>query len=341
MKYWRMRMRDGWHGKDMFKQCRPEGVAAIQYGPVDDIDLSKFHEDNPPPEWKGLKSAQSGYLKKVAWNIRGGDTIYVVESNPSRIVGVGRVKGAEGKQAYHFRANTPIVDEHGHRWQHQIDVEWTEFYKPGIQYQKPWATQCTVLDLKPPEITKIKQLIAGNSKKNYSISDSKSARQTGFVEDDNEDEIHLRQLEESAYTRYTTEALKIIDRKHVKLCNTFTDWIYSTRGIKCSVERRNIDATFRMGKQSVLVEFKVAYHSDPKPAIREALGQILEYNHYPDRRTHDQWILVLDCMPTETDQIFLRTLRNYGIPLSFGWQTSKGFQFSKESPLFREVANGS
>jgi hypothetical protein len=51
----------------------------------------------------------------------------------------------------------------------------------------------------------------------------------------------------------------------------------------CEVERRYIDVTFRLKRESVLVEFKIAYNSDPKPAIREALGQILEYNLYPDR----------------------------------------------------------
>jgi hypothetical protein len=197
----------------------------------------------------------------------------------------------------------------------------------------------TVLELKLPEISKIKKLIRDRSGEDSSIFHSKGGRKTSDDEDKANEETRLRQLEESAYSRYTKEALKVIDRRHVKLCNAFTDWLYSTRGIRCNVERRNIDATFRIGKQSVLVEFKVAYRSDPKPAIREALGQILEYNHYPDRPTHDQWILVLDCMPTEMDWVFLKALRKYGIPLSYGWQEPNVFKFSKESPLF-EVANG-
>jgi hypothetical protein len=325
MNYWRMRMRKGSHGPDMFRKCRAKGVAAIHYTPVESVDLTDISEDDLPPQWSGLSPGQSGSLRKVAWQIRGGDIIYVAKSAPSRIVCIGRVKGADGSRAYRYVADTQIVDRDRHPWRHQIEVEWGKFLE--IPYPEPQSSQTTVLELKPSEIAKIKKLIKAESQRPPSSEEG----------DDSEQEIQLRQLEESAYSRYTKEDIRRIERRHVKLCNRFTDWLLSARGIKCDVERRNIDATFRIGKQSVLVEFKVAYHSDPKPAIREALGQILEYNHYPDRMTHDQWVLVLDCMPTELDRTFLRALRKYGIPLSCGWQTQEGFRFSPECPLFEEA----
>lgn len=332
MNSWRMRMRKGNGGLDMFGQCRAKGVAAIHYEPVEDIDLAAFDEERLPPEWNRLESAQRASMRNMAWRIHGGDIIYVAASYPSRIVGVGRVKGQQDFLAYHFVTDTPIEDDDGNRWCHQVDVEWQPEF--SIRYPNPRAAQFTVLKLEPSESSIIKKLIRNKAKEDDSLSHSHAGSQTTVFEDEANEDIHLRQLEETSYTRYTKEALKIIDRRHVKLCTAFTDWLFSTRGIRCRVERRNIDATFRIGKQSTLVEFKVAYHSDPKPAIREALGQILEYNHYPDRETHDQWILVLDCMPTEADRTFLKSLRRYGIPLSYGWRTSEGFQFSPESPLF-------
>lgn len=344
MTYWLMRMRMGWHGPDMFRKCRANGVAAIYYPPVEDTDLSDYSEDDLPPEWRGLEAPQSGSLRKVAWRIRGGDIIYVAESGPSRIVGVGRVKGAEGRPAYRFVPGTPIVDDDGRPWCHQIMVEWEQdFAEGGIRYPGPRAPQHTVLELNPLEVSEIKKLVGRNPKRGRnsgkleSRPGHKGKRQSGRDGEETDDEIRLRQLEESAYTRYTAEALKTIDRKHVKLCNAFTEWVLATRGIDCNVERRNIDVTFQIGKQSALVEFKVAYNGDPKPAIREALGQILEYNHYPDRVTYNQWILVLDCKPTEADRAFLKTIRKYGIPLSYGWQIPDGFEFSRESPLFLRV----
>jgi len=272
MKYWRMRMRRGLHGQDMFPKCRAEGVAAIHYTPVEDVKLTEFSEDDPPSQWSGLEPAQSGSLRKVAWRIRGGDVIYVAESGPSRVVCVGRVKGPDGSRAYRFATKTQIVDNDNHPWRHQIDVEWGELL--DIPYPAPHATQSTVLELKPPEIARIKNLIRGNVKGD-SVFNSKLGGVASAKEEDVEEEIHLRMLEESAYTRYTAESIRKIDRRHVKLCNSFTDWLNSNYGIKCNVERRNIDVTFQIGKQSALVEFKVAYNGDPKPAIREALGQIL------------------------------------------------------------------
>jgi hypothetical protein len=315
----------------MFPKCRAEGVAAIHYTPVEDVNLTDISEDALPSQWSSLQPAQSGSLRKVAWRIRGGDVIYVAESNPSRIVCVGRVKGPDGSRAYRFVADTPIVDDDDHPWCHQINVEWGKLLH--IPYPTPFATQNTVLELKPPEIARIRNLIRVSGKGD-SVFISKPGGRTTAKENETEEEIHLRQLEESAYTRYTAESIRRIDRRHVKLCNAFADWLISNHGIECSVERRNIDVTFRIGMQKVLVEFKVAYNGDPKPAIREALGQILEYNHYPDRVTHDQWILVLDCKPTEADRTFLKTLRKYRIPLSYGLQTQDGFEFSRESPLF-------
>lgn len=324
-------MRKGWHGPDMFRACRAKGVAAIHYTPVEDVDLTDFSEDDLPTQWSDLGRAQKGFLRKFAWRIRGGDVIYVAESNPSRIVCIGRVKGPDGSRAYRFFTNTSIVDDDGHPWCHQIRVEWGKLL--GIRYPAPLQSQNTVLELKSLELSRIKKLIKANKEPESGANPKLGSRASGDGGGADE-EIQLRQLEESAYTRYTSQSLRKINRRHAKLCNAFTGWPLSTHGIKCSIERRNIDVTFRMGKQSVLVEFKVAYRSDPKPAIREALGQILEYNHYPERTTHDQWILVLDCTPTEADRAFLKILLRYQIPLSYGWKTEEGFEFSAGSPLF-------
>ena len=109
MNHWRMRKGNG--GSDMFERCLIHGVAAIHYNPVESIDLGQHTEEDLPDEWPELESSQSGSLKKFAWRIRGGDTIYVAESYPSRIVGVGRVRGTQAVAGYHYDPHTPIIDE--------------------------------------------------------------------------------------------------------------------------------------------------------------------------------------------------------------------------------------
>jgi hypothetical protein len=45
----------------------------------------------------------------------------------------------------------------------------------------------------------------------------------------------------------------------------------------------HIDATFKVDGKKFLVEFKIACLRNTRKAIREALGQILEYNLYPSQ----------------------------------------------------------
>jgi hypothetical protein len=331
MNHWRMRMRKGNGGSDMFEQCLIHGVAAIHYNPVESVDLSRYSESDLPDPWSELENSQSGSLKKFAWRIKGGDTIYVAESYPSRLVGVGRVRGTQAVGGYHYDPHTPIIDDDLHPWRHLVHVEWEQDFE-AIRYPNPYCAQATVLDLQAPELRKIQTLLARHRKPNSSRGPSSVSQSE---EDTADEQIQRRELEDWAYTRYTSRAIKTIQRRHVMLCKQFTQWLTSKGNISYRVERRNIDLTFQQDELSYLVEFKIAYSGDPKPAIREALGQILEYNHYPRRKPHDHWILVLDCQPTTDDLNFLGRLRLLGLPLAFGWPSASGFEFSTDSPIAR------
>lgn len=322
-------MRKGNNGSDMFEQCLIRGVAAIHYDPIERIDLSGFEEAELPPEWSELEKSQSGSLRKFAWRIKGGDIIYVAESYPSRIVGMGRVRGSDKHPAYRYDSRTPILDDENHPWRHLLDVEWEEDFSP-VRYPNPHCAQATVLDLNAVELRKIKGLIGPDRTKPYA---KRSSHSQPPREESADARIQQRELQDWAYTRYTTADIRVIQRRHVQLCNQFTKWLVQTRNTGYRVERRNIDLSFTDNGLRYLVEFKIAYSGDAKPAIREALGQILEYNHYPPRIAHDRWILVTDCRPNESDFLFLRRLRSFGLPLSFGWPENRHFEFSEDCPL--------
>ena len=323
-------MRKGNGGLDMFESCLVNGVAAIHYPPVESVDLSRYSEDDLPPEWSNLESSQSGSLRKLAWRIRGGDTLFVAESYPSRLVGVGRVRGTGEGPAYRYWQDTAIVDDDGQPWRHVLDVDWEQDFE-AISYPNPWAAQATVLDLdsRPEEIAKVESLLrASRIPKRRAPGTSQSNAESA------DELIQRRQLEDWAYTRYTKEAVRTIQRRHATICNAFTSWIAKTGAVKSwIVERNNIDLSFHHGGARYLVEFKVAYSKDPKPAIREALGQVLEYNYYPGRNSFDHWILVLDCCPTANDLEFLSRLRALSLPLSLGWFSQGEFAFSPGCPL--------
>lgn len=62
----------------------------------------------------------------------------------------------------------------------------------------------------------------------------------------------------------------------------------TSKGIPVVQEKSRIDCTFVERGVRTMVEFKIAYESNTQRAIREALGQILEYNYYLNRQAARQ-----------------------------------------------------
>jgi hypothetical protein len=149
-----------------------------------------------------------------------------------------------------------------------------------------------------------------------------------------EREMRAALLVDEAYPRYSPAALRLIQREHAALSNLFSEWMRRVHQIPVAQERRQIDAIFEANGGKYLVEFKIAYHGNTKIAIREALGQILEYNYYPPRSRRDHWLLILNKMPGDDDRLFLRLLREkLNIPLLVGWQNGLDFRFEPPLPF--------
>jgi len=315
MAYWRMKLRAGTHGQDMWPLCRDHKVAAIAYGGVQNVDLASYSRKHHPAEWNRLKGAAPGSMSYFAWDIRDGDWIYVADSRLKKIVGKGfarALKSGHGGLAYRFDAASPIVEKHGERWCHLIDVDWDETFVPFL-YRHPRAPQNTVLGLNQSEIEHFER-----------ATQETEHRQSGLTEK----EVQETLLSATEYPRYTPAAQRWICREHVALSNHFKIWLENTHGIQAVQERKQIDATFEIGGSRFLAEFKIAYLGKTKRAIREALGQILEYNFYPPRVRHDQWLLILDTAPCEEDMEFVHRLREkLGFPLTVGWKTDSAFIF--------------
>ena len=311
MTVWRMKMRDGVHGYDMWPLCRENGVAAITYDGVSHLDLRPYSRKNYPPGWE--KVGGKGNLSQFAWDVRGRDTIYVGDSKTQEVVGIGHAIAPLGELAYRFEADSPISTPSGARWCHLIDVDWDRTFR-GFPY-KDRAPQSTLLKLKLDEVESFDH-----------ASRLEEHRALGLTEAQAEDVLLL----ETSYSRYTPGAVKEIFRRHVTLSNEFKVWLMQNFNLPVSQERNHIDATFETSGMRFLIEFKIAYHADTKRAIREALGQILEYNYYPPRASHDHWLLILDTAPCDQDISFLGALTNrFGLPLNVGWKVGSEFKFNK------------
>ena len=302
----------------MFEKCFPRGLAAITYSPLFRTDLSRYSPERRPPGWEELAVSQKGSISKFAWQIRAGDKLYVRDSSrPNLLVGFGYVRGKEGHLAYFYDDRSPIKTKEGDVWRHLIAVNW-EYPFAEIPY-KDRSANTTVLSIDEDELSEFQKRAKRVEHKKYGLSNT---------------EADLAAALETAYPRATAATIRMILPKHVALSRRFQQWLHKHHSIYSNRERRQIDMEFKIGHDRAMAEFKIAYNGNTKAAVREALGQILEYNHYPGRDTAQLWFLVLDQEPCNEDRAFVNSLRaTWGCPIYLGWEGTHGFGFFPESPL--------
>jgi hypothetical protein len=102
MKAWRMSLRAGNHGREMWPDCVRWGVAAITYRPLATIDLSKFAQGEPQNLWDELEPSQKASLRRVAYEMAAGDVIYVKQG--PKTVDKGIVSGR-----YEFDSQSRLI----------------------------------------------------------------------------------------------------------------------------------------------------------------------------------------------------------------------------------------
>ena len=91
------------------------------------------------------------------------------------------------------------------------------------------------------------------------------------------------------------------------------------------VDIKCVDAT----GQKIFFELKTA--QTVKAAIREAVGQLLEYNHYPNKKCADKLIIVTKHEPEKEDVQYLTGLRKiYNIPVYYQYFDISKKLLSKE-----------
>ncbi|MBI1877775.1 MAG: HNH endonuclease [Chloroflexi bacterium] len=101
----------------MWPDCFRLGIAAITYNPLAEIDLSKHPKGEPKELWTQLEPSQKASLRRVAYEMKAGDIIYVKQG--PKIVGKGIVEGP-----YQFDAKFRLVVPNDVPWAHQVPVEW-------------------------------------------------------------------------------------------------------------------------------------------------------------------------------------------------------------------------
>jgi hypothetical protein len=305
MAFGRMAFRLGSKGPSMWEQCLRFGVAAITYYRVANTDLTELPAGEPRNLWGPLAPARKASLRRFAYEMNAGDVIYVKDG--PRIIGRGRVKGAHGRRAYRFDRAKRIVDSNDVIWRHQVPVDWSVDFPP-VPILVGRSQQYTVEPLTPVDVRKIE-------------SATRSLKST---------EVALRNaaLIEDKYYRESPAQRKLIIRRHNKLSNAFRRWLQDEYQVYPIQERGQVDIRFDLNSRGVLAELEVCLARGTRKSIREALGQVLEYNHYPGRVSAKDWLVVLDECPSSSDMVYVDSLRSqYALPVVIGWQSRRAFRF--------------
>lgn len=124
---------------------------------------------------------------------------------------------------------------------------------------------------------------------------------------------------------------------HFRLQKKFIEWV-KTRGTKQIQEefvlanRDRIDVRFNFRRKNVFSELKTVSGSSTKRAIREALGQLLDYQYHGETITSDELWIVVDGECNDDDVEFINKLIiNHKLPIRLLWE--KNDKFSSFPPI--------
>ena len=126
-------------------------------------------------------------------------------------------------------------------------------------------------------------------------------------------------------TRAAQEGVRV-DPRHVRLQNRLYKHLCKKYG-KSNVryERNYVDLTLYDSTGCTFFEIKMDL--TVKRCIRSALGQLLEYAHYPESTRARRLIVVGDVIPTDDDRFYVSFLRDkYQIPIYYSryhWETNE------------------
>lgn len=105
--------------------------------------------------------------------------------------------------------------------------------------------------------------------------------------------------------------------QHNELSNNMVAYLKNHGYKKVKQEDHYVDITCKNAVgEKIFFELKTA--QTVRSAIREALGQLLEYNHYPNEKKADKLIIVTKLEPEKADVQYLNYLREtYKIPVYY------------------------
>lgn len=206
-----------------------------------------------------------------------------------------------------------LIEKEGKKFKETKVNRWRYFYSDGMSYLE--ALQDFIENEKPM----IDQYLSQNPQSGIILANKDTDNK--YVKKLPGYDSYIEAIHKAKKTGSVTAKASeyIMTFQHNQLSNEFERYL-KDNGYTCVVTDEDfvdIKATDNKGKK-IFFELKTA--TSVKLAIRQAIGQLLEYNHYPNKSKADKLIIVTIHEPEKEDMQYLMGLRTiYNIPVWYQW----------------------
>lgn len=133
-------------------------------------------------------------------------------------------------------------------------------------------------------------------------------------------------LTENSYFRSINNDIKLIQPLHNKLSNEFKKYLLSKQFYEVEQENCSLDMIAKKNSSTYMFELKIVNTPFVRHSIREALGQLLEYNYYPHRSKFDYLNIVLNRKPSDLEIDWCKKLNQEVIKFELFWHSNNIFE---------------
>lgn len=119
-------------------------------------------------------------------------------------------------------------------------------------------------------------------------------------------------------TRHNVESITEIEAKHQKMQEGIIKILKAEGYENVIAEEEHVD--LRATLDGVVHFFEIKTNDTAKSCIREALGQILEYNHFPNSIRAEEMHIIGPVAPCEDEVLYVKFLNNtYNLNIDYWW----------------------
>ena len=124
------------------------------------------------------------------------------------------------------------------------------------------------------------------------------------------------QLNTNKRIKHTSESTTEIEARHQKMQEGLKECLEAEGYTNIIMEAGHID--LQATKNGEIHFFEVKTHDTARACIREALGQILEYNHFPNTQRADKMFIVGPAKPSKDEHQYIKYLQdNYNLNIDY------------------------